>query len=428
MGRGWWVLAAVIGCAGCDDGDDAGGAGGAGGSGGADASAGGAGGAGGGGGIVPDANGCHYVVAPGADVQERLQTVLIDAQPSQVVCLDAGTFSFTTELSISVDDLTLRGAGRDATILDFSDQTVGANGLAITGDGVIIDGLQVKDSKGDAIRAQAVDGVVFRNLRVLWSTPEASTNGAYGLYPVGCSQVLIENCIVSGASDAGIYVGQSHQILVKDSEAFGNVAGIEIENSSDAEVVGNHAHDNTGGILVFNLPELPVKNGARTLVHDNLIENNNLPNFGKAGSVVSQVPGGSGAFLIAADNNEFRDNIIRGNQSAGLILISYIPELLGSFEDPDFNRYAENNDFHDNEYSDNGTMPQGVITDLGIMMGPDILTDGCWPAGMPTGGNCIREAAGTRLDNLDFCNGFANRGADLTPFDCAQDPLPGQSF
>ena len=41
----------------------------------------------------------------------------------------------------------------------------------------------------------------------------------------------IEHCIAIGASDAGIYVGQSNNIIVRNCEVFQNVAGIEIENS-----------------------------------------------------------------------------------------------------------------------------------------------------------------------------------------------------
>lgn len=433
----WLVLLAALGCD--DGGEDAApdsGAGGAGGMGGA-GGVGGAGGMGGMGGGGPDSDGCYHRVAP-ADGQEALQTVLIEAQPGEVVCLEAGTFVLTTEISVSVDDLTVRGAGMEATILDFSGQTVGSNGVLISGDGVIVEDFQIKDSPGDGIRAQAVDGVVFRRIRALWSTPESGDNGAYGLYPVGSTNVLVEGCIVSGASDAGIYVGQSTRILVKDSEAFGNVAGIEIENSSDAEVVGNHAHDNTGGILVFNLPELPMKNGERTLVHQNTIENNNIANFGKAGSVVSLVPGGSGAFLLAADHNEFRNNIIRGNSSAGLLLISYLPDLMGAYEDAEFDRFAQENAIHDNEFSNNGTGPQGILRDLGLMQGADILTDGCQAMGTPTGGNCIREAEGLVFANLltdlvpalglDYCAEPLADPEDLTPYDCELDPLPGQSF
>ena len=80
--------------------------------------------------------GCDALVEPGADAYTELLGALMDAQPGQTVCMSEGTFNFVDELSISGDGVTLRGAGRDKTILDFSGQTVGANGVKITGDDV----------------------------------------------------------------------------------------------------------------------------------------------------------------------------------------------------------------------------------------------------------------------------------------------------
>ena len=56
-------------------------------------------------------------VAPGPDAQERLQTALLDASPGDVVELGAGRFELTDGLSLDVDDVTVKGAGPDATVL-----------------------------------------------------------------------------------------------------------------------------------------------------------------------------------------------------------------------------------------------------------------------------------------------------------------------
>ena len=44
-----------------------------------------------------------------------------------------------------------------------------------------------------------------------------------------------------GASDAGIYVGQSSQVVVRTSRAERNVAGFELENTKGAELYDNEA-------------------------------------------------------------------------------------------------------------------------------------------------------------------------------------------
>ena len=123
------------------------------------------------------------------------------------------------------------------------------------------------------------------------------------------TNVLIEGSVVKGASDAGIYVGQSTNIIVRDNRAEGNVAGIEIENSTGADVYGNTATGNAGGILVFNMPNLPVP-GSKTRVFKNKVTANNHANFGAAGSAVSSVPPGSGVIVNSNDLVEIFDNDI----------------------------------------------------------------------------------------------------------------------
>jgi hypothetical protein len=80
--------------------------------------------------------------------------------------------------------------------------------------------------------------------------------------------------VVTGAKDAAIYVGQSADIVVRRSEVHDNVTGIEIENSTNALVEENHAHHNTGGILVFLLPNNPSKVGSDTKVLRNRVVSN----------------------------------------------------------------------------------------------------------------------------------------------------------
>ena len=54
----------------------------------------------------------------------------------------------------------------------------------------------------------------------------------------------------------------------------------------------NIATGNTGGILVFNMPNLS-QPGHRTRVFHNKVDANNLGNFGAKGTAVASVPAGS---------------------------------------------------------------------------------------------------------------------------------------
>jgi parallel beta-helix repeat protein len=372
--------------------------------------------------------GCDHYVTPSEDDQEAVQTVLIEALPSDTVCLGEGDFHFQTELSISVEGLILKGAGREATTLNFDAQDLGANGIHITSDGVTVEGFLVVDTPGDGIRATAVEGITFRNVAVVWTAVASGDNGAYGFYPVESTDVLVEGCLVQGSSDAGIYVGQSRRILVQNNEATGNVGGIQIENSFEAEVVDNHAHDNSAGILIFSLPELPQKGGERTKVHRNLIENNNLENFGKPGSIVSHVPPGTGVIILSCDDNEVTDNDIRGNDSTGIVVSSYLDGIFGLYEDDEFDAFPQGNYLHGNRYADNGNNPQEIFALLELEApAPEILFDGC-QSPEPGAQNCINEAEEVRFLDLDLCNEITNQPTDLSPYDCTYEPLPAQGI
>ena len=411
--------------------------------------------------MLPD--GCDYFVTHSDDVQDILQTQLIEAEENSTVCVDEGTYVFTTEISSSVNGLTLRGAGSDRTVFDFATQDLGGNGLHITGDNVVLEDFEVRDTPGDGIRSEDVFNITYRRLRVVWTAQASQDNGAYGLYPVKSTNVVIEDCFVTGARDAGIYVGQSSNILVRGNEVTGNVAGIEIENSVDAEVVDNYVHGNTGGILVFNLPELPMIDGKRAKIHRNRIIQNNLPNFAKPGAFVYNVPGGAGVIILSADTNEVSDNEISQNDSGGIILTSYLDDIFGGFDDERFDRNTEGNFLFGNVYTDNGRRPQGIIADLGLSRKgkcggegdricwddsdcemelpcdnpryvPDIVWDGC--TGDVAGpDNCIQEVEGTRFGtppNFGFCVDARNRGdagvetEDISQYDCSHDVLPSQ--
>jgi parallel beta-helix repeat protein len=379
-----------------------------------------------------DSGPCDVTIAQSLDDQTNVQRALILIGEGQTLCIDAGEYSFTAELSLDVDDVTVRGAGMDETVLNFSGQEVGAgaNGIKVSSNGVTFEDLQVLDTPGDGIRVDDANDITFRRVWVSWTQAESLENGAYGLYPVGCENVIIEDCKVNGARDAGIYVGQSNEILVQRNEVWGNVAGIEIENSNESEVRDNHVHDNSSGILVFNLPGL-AQNGSRANVHTNLVESNNVPNFGVEGTIVAVVPGGTGVIVLACDDNEFHNNEIRGNRTAGVIIFSYFPGLFGVFDDENFDVNPQGNWFHDNTYADNGGAPIGTLhailpDEVVPSPSPDILWDGCAP---PAEGSdsalCIQESNVTYL-NFDMCSGFVNPSSDQAPLDCSGETLPSR--
>ena len=319
-------------------------------------------------------------IEAGADAQERVQTALLMATPGSVIELGEGRFEFDGSLSLDVEDVTLRGVGAGQTILDFSRQEAGTGGegILVTSNGFTIENLAVENTSGDAIKVEGSTGVVFRSVRVDWPGPPKTENGAYGIYPVQCKNVLIEDSEVRGASDAGIYVGQSENIIVRRNKVWENVAGIEIENSYGADVYDNVATNNTGGILVFSLPELPVKNGHDSRVFRNDVYENNHPNFGLAGAIISTLPAGTGVQIMANENTEVFENHIRDNQTYNLAILSFL--VTGrDYDDPEYDPFAEGIYVHDNVFAGGGDNPQGRALEIARELGgtyPDIVYDG----------------------------------------------------
>ncbi len=262
-------------------------------------------------------------VSPGPNAQERLQTALLDAEPGDTVDIAAGRYDLTDGLSLDVAGVTVKGAGRDATILSFKGQRGAGEGLLITSNDVVLKDFAVEDTRGDGIKSKGVQHIVFTRLRVEWTGAATSTNGAYGVYPVASTDVLIDNVFVKGASDAGIYVGQSKNIIVRNSTATGNVAGIEIENSFNADVYSNLSVHNTGGILIFDLPNLPQQGGHAIRVFSNRVEKNDSPNFAAAGATVAQVPVGTGVMVMANSNVHVFANALGDNATANVFVVAY---------------------------------------------------------------------------------------------------------
>jgi len=292
-------------------------------------------------------------VAPGADAQERIQTALIDAKPGDVVHLAAGKFDLNDGLSLDVANVTVTGDGIGKTILAFDHQKGEAEGLLVTSSGVTVRDLSIQNAKANGVKSKGVDKFSMINLVVEWTGGPKTENGSYGVYPVSSTNVLIDNVTVRGASDAGIYVGQSKNIVVKNSRAEYNVAGIEIENSFNADVHDNVATHNAGGILVFDLPGLPQMGGHSTRVYHNEVVNNDTKNFAPPGNTVAGVPTGTGIMIMANRDIHVFDNHIDGNASGAISLVSY----LNTFTDPNYNPLPRDISVHDNHFGTNGNAP-----------------------------------------------------------------------
>tara|TARA_A100001234_G_scaffold109624_1_gene96321 strand:- start:1021 stop:2238 length:1218 start_codon:yes stop_codon:yes gene_type:complete len=358
-------------------------------------------------------------ISPGPNTQERVQEALILLQEGDTLIIKSGYYQFEDGLSLDVDGVIVRGEGIDSTILDFKNQKSGAQGLLVTSDKVTLKDFSILDAKGDALKVIGAKGIKMINLKTEWTDGPKSTNGAYGFYPVESEDVLIDGCIAIGASDAGIYVGQSKNIIVRNSTAQYNVAGIEIENSYYADVYNNLASHNTGGILIFDLPDLPQQGGHHIRVFNNKSINNDTDNFAPEGNIVGEVPRGTGIIVMANSDVEIFNNEMSGNGTVNLSIVSYGDKT----DDKNYYPHPRRIQVHGNTYGSSGFDPDLETGDLAkalyeISKGnmPDIFWDGVLPTsqiffGQPRKDRLVineKDASFLTIKPIKYLLGFPN--------------------
>ncbi|HCH64627.1 MAG: hypothetical protein CL927_02630 [Deltaproteobacteria bacterium] len=416
----------------------------------------------------------------GGDNDTLFDTVNL-LEDNMTIVLGAGVWTLDNQVTIrGASGISIIGQGMDETVLDFALEAVQTNGIDAVGDNFLVQDLTVKDAKKDGVRVEDSNGVVMRRVRATWTAEESPENGAYGLYPVKSENVLIEDCEAFNAADAGIYVGQTIKTIVRRNTARGNVAGIEIENTQFADVYDNLATENTGGLLIFDLPGNPIV-GHDVWVHNNTIVNNNTPNFAPGGTV-AMIPSGTGTVVIATrrvvvENNEYSTNnssdvavfsglVIEGNADDWYLTNE---ELVGdmtgvqvpSDEGGIYNYQTRNIVVQGNTHSGSGTMPDasdGNAREIGMLLFfvylgdrvDDVLYDSIGESAFSTtdatansndnhicvGGNTGGtfaslniEALAARFggDDAPGVDDLFRPPAPFTPFDCTElqgEPLP----
>ncbi|MBW4935380.1 parallel beta-helix domain-containing protein [Marinobacter sp. F4206] len=348
--------------------------------------------------VAPDAQ-------PGDDITEALLLALFDVPDNATVVLPKGRFTVAETITInSASGLILTGHGINETILDFS----GADGDdAIRFEGgtdITIRDLGVYEARKNGIKTISANGVHMTYTATVWEGELASDNGAYGLYPLQSQNVLLENNYAYGSADAGIYVGQSNNIVIRDNSAINNVAGIEIENSTMADVYNNLAAGNTGGILAFDLPGLEQAYGGNIRIFNNTVYANNAENVGSG--AVGIVPPGTGVLVYAASDVEIYNNQITDNETTAIAIASYFladddvanyPANYGATMTRGWSPLVKNVYMHNNTIARNGADPRGLL--IQNIIGGYLALGETMPA-------ILYGGLGERLSNLGIIAGF----------------------
>jgi len=344
-----------------------------------------------------------HQVHPGDSIQAAVKAAVAGDE----IVVYPGTYKET--VYIDKDDITLRGVIVEGEWPNLEGSKQLNDAILYSGNGFSVEWFKITNYKGNAIMGQAGNNFSIRNNWII-------DTGVYGIFPEFGENGLIENNVLSGIEDAAIYVGMCDHVDVRNNRVFDNVAGIEIENTRHALVEGNIAHNNTGGILVFITPGLPIKTSYDAIIRRNTIINNNTPNFAIPGSLVSTIPAGTGMIVLAGDDVVIEDNIISGNNTAGIIVTSqdFATEVAG---DPETEPNPDRVQIRDNVMYDNGNDP---VMDVKALMltqfstrGPDILAYKA--AADAERGSCVSQKTAYRtygLDDWQDCERVTVRAAD----------------
>lgn len=376
---------------------------------------------------------------PKQESQESLSDRLRNAQTDDVIEVPAGRYDLSSGLSVTVDGLTLRGAGMNKTVLSFKNQTQVEAGLAVKASGFVLEDIGIEDGKGAAIKIDGGKNLVIRRVRTEWTGGSKSRNGAYGIHVTQMQNVLIENSVTLGASAAGIYVSQSKNIILRNNRAEFNVAAIELDNNTGADVYGNTALKNSSGILVFNLPKLP-QPSQNIRIYDNKVYANNKDKFGGAGTTAATVAVGSGIVINASDKVEIFGNYIADNKTANIIIGSYFTAANYAKDQAvadDFDPYPEGIFIYANKFSGGGEAPDSIEWEAlreakfgtnGSLS--DIVWDGYTNPAKTENGKlsaanaiCVENTQAS-IVNIDAANNYDKVDKSMRPHRCLLPKLP----
>ncbi|MCV6627277.1 MAG: right-handed parallel beta-helix repeat-containing protein [Cellvibrionaceae bacterium] len=260
--------------------------------------------------IVPIGSGNTHTVKPGQLIMDAVKA----AEPGDTIVVMPGRYSET--VYVDKDSIRLVGVidkGERAT-LDGKGELNDA--ILYSGNNIVVENFTITKYKGNAIMGQGGNNFEIRGNIIV-------DTGVYGIFPQLGKNGVVEHNIISGIEDAAIYIGMSDNIHVAHNEVFDSVAGIEIENSRHCIVENNYVHNNTGGILAFITPGLPIKTTYDVIIRNNFVVGNNHKNFGAPGSTVAGIPAGTGILIMAADQVVVEDNIISDHKTAGILIADH---------------------------------------------------------------------------------------------------------
>src|SRR5215467_2331278 len=184
-------------------------------------------------------------------VTTTIQAAVDLANPGDTVRVPPGIYH--ENVLVTKDNITISGS--PGAVLDGTG-LIGDSGITVQPlipsvriNGFTLSGLQIQNYSGNGVLLFEVDNFQIDHGQYV-------NNDEYGIFPILCSNGLVEFNQVSGSDDTGIYIGQSYDALITHNHVSDCTVGIDVENSTDVTVQDNFASDNTIGMTTEVLPLL----------------------------------------------------------------------------------------------------------------------------------------------------------------------------
>jgi parallel beta-helix repeat protein len=275
------------------------------------------------------------VIAPAAAsagtirVTSTIQAAVDAASPGDTIVVPPGIYH--EGVVVNTSGLTIKGS--QAAVLDASghgygiEVGTGAAGAApvfpgcadVSIHGFTLEGLTVQNADDTGVFLRGVEDFRLTGTRYV-------NNEEYGNFPRCSRNGRIDHNSGGGGKDATVYVGVDDNITVEDNRLTNSVIGIELENTLNTYVRGNHVTGNVAGIFVIVLPGLPRESTDHAVIEQNVVKNNNLPNpfpipppfFDD----LQLLPSGTGILNVGGHQIIIRKNVVTGNDTVGIGMVN----------------------------------------------------------------------------------------------------------
>jgi parallel beta-helix repeat protein len=307
-------------------------------------------------------------------VSTTIQAAVDAANPGDTVLVPPGLYR--ENVLVNKNNITITGS--QAAIMDGTGLT-GYSGITVRSsipqgriDGFRLTGLRIQNYEENGALLIRVDNFAIDHGRYV-------NNDEYGIFPILSSHGHIEFNQVSGSNDTGIYIGQSHDIVINDNHVTDSTVGIDVELSSNVAVARNQTKDNTIGMTTEVVPGLTVTETTGIQFVGNVMYKNNRPNpVTDPEDILSYLPSGSGLLIIGADHVTVESNVVTMNDSVGIAVVQLPPGFASL--DPRINPFPDNDEIRRNVVNLNGRNPDPRIAPF---PGSDLIWDfsgagNCW--------------------------------------------------